>query len=351
MRVGAVRFGRLALAVAASGALVALGGAPAVARPDAKPGARGAQETVAIPRQAFKVTIYPAYTTAGQSTTFEVKVANASAPGTMLQSVQLSPPPGFTLSRPGPNAPLRRKTLVQRRTLSLRQISLKPGSHVQFNVIATAPKRCGNTVRRWTSHAFQGATPSGPQLSLQSALSNVGVTVVCPSTAVCGDGGPECSTNLPTSVSSYGVVSNASAGTLRGTIDVGRRLTCGAYQFHDSNWYDSVVTPPPPGTPPPIASVAPIVDTVSYTIKKTTTQGLDFCLGATYDFPTASGAQAPAAELPTGAAGFIGLLPMCTPAIPPCISNISQTYDPSGTGYDAVMTVQIPESGDPWGGG
>jgi hypothetical protein len=349
MRVGAVRLGRLGLAVAASGALVALGGAPAVARPETTPGARGAQETAAIPRQAFKVTIYPAYTTAGQSTTFEVKVANASAPGTMLQSVQLSPPPGFTLSRPGPNAPFRRKTLVQRRTLSLRHISLKPGAKLQFNVNATAPKRCGN-LTHWTSHAFQAATPTGAQLSLQSALSNVGVTVVCPSTAVCGDGGPACSTSLPTSVSSYGVVSNASAGTLRGTIDVGRRLTCGAYQFHDSNWYDSVVTPPAT-PPPPTATVVPIVDTVSYTIKKTTTQGLDFCLGATYDFPTASGGQAPAAKLPTGAAGFIGLLPMCTPAIPPCISNISQTSDPSGTGYDAVMTVQIPESGDPWGGG
>ena len=151
MRVGAVRFGRLAVAVAASGALAALCGAPAAARTGAKPGARAAQGTLAIPRQAFKVTIYPAYTTAGQSTTFEVKVANASAPGTMLQSVQLSPPPGFALSRPGPNAPLRRKTLVQRRTLSLRRISLKPGSNVQFNVIATAPKRCGKRLQRWTS--------------------------------------------------------------------------------------------------------------------------------------------------------------------------------------------------------
>ena len=238
MRVGAVRFGRLAVAVAASGALAALCGAPAAARTGAKPGARAAQGTLAIPRQAFKVTIYPAYTTAGQSTTFEVKVANASAPGTMLQSVQLSPPPGFTLSRPGPNAPLRRKTLVQRRTLSLRRISLKPGSNVQFNVIATAPKRCGKRCSVDFPRVPGRDSRRARKLSLQSALSSVGVTVVCPQTAACGDGGPECSTNLPTSVSSYGVLSNASAGTLRGTIDVGRRLTCGSYQFHDSNWYD-----------------------------------------------------------------------------------------------------------------
>jgi len=348
MRVGAVRFGRLVLAVAASGALVALGGASAVARPDAKPVARAADQTLVIPNQSYKVTIYPAYTTAGMPTTFEVTVSNVSAQGMMLHSVQVSPPPGFTLSRPGPNAPFRRKTLVQRRTLSLRHISLKPGAKLKFNVNATAPKRCGNVTRHWTSHAFQAETPTGTQLSLQSAPSNFAVTVVCPRTAVCGDGGPACSTNLPTSVSSYGVVSNASTGTLRGTIDVGRRLTCGAYQFHDSNWYDSVVTPP--ATPPPTAATVPIVDTVSYTIKNTTTQGLGFCLGAGYDFTTASGNQAPAAKLPTGTAGFIGLLPMCTPAVPPCISQISQKSDPSG-GYDAVMTIVIPETGDPWGGG
>ncbi len=350
MRVRGVRFGQLALAVATSGALVTLGVAPvsAAATPEAKPVARAAQQTLVIPKQSYKVTIYPAYSTAGMPTTFEVTVANISAPGTMLKSVQVSPPPGFTLSRPGPNAPLRNKTLVQRRTLSLRHISLKPGAKLQFDVNATAPKRCGNLTRHWTSHAFQGATPTGPQLSLQSASSNFSVTVVCPRTAVCGDGGPACSTNLPTSVSSYGVVSTASTGTLRGTIDVGRRLKCGAYQFHDSNWYDSVVTPP--ATPPPTASVVPIVDSVSYTIKNTTTQGLGFCLGANYDFATASGNQAPAAKLPTGATGFIGLLPMCTPATPPCISKISQKSDPSG-GYDAVMTIVIPETGDPWGGG
>ncbi len=81
-------------------------------------------------------------------------------------------------------------------------------------------------------------------------------------------------------------------------------------------------------------------------------QGVGFCLGATYEFVTASGNQARAGKLPTGSPGFIGLLPLCSNAAAPCISAISQKSDPSAkTGHDAVMTIQIPEQGDPWGGG
>ena len=43
---------------------------------------------------------------------------------------------------------------------------------------------------------------------------------------------------------------------------------------------------------------------------------------------------------------------MCTPATPPCISSIFQQSDPNApTGFDAVMSIQIPEQGDPWGSG
>ena len=56
--------------------------------------------------------------------------------------------------------------------------------------------------------------------------------------------------------------------------------------------------------------------------------------------------------LPTGNPGFIGLLPRCTNAKPPCISSVSQQPDASAkVGFDALMQVQIPETGDPWGGG
>ena len=340
MRVALAGYVRFALAAGTIVGLATLGGAPAAAQQ---------QQRQAAARPTFKVTTYPSYTTAGQSTTFEVTVANTSSDGTRLRSLQLTAPSGFKLSPPAANAPLRRKTTVQNRTITLHQLSIAPGSSVEFVVNATAPARCGKSLLRWTSRAFQGGTPSGSQLAFQSALSSVGVTVVCPPAAACGDGGPPCSTSLNTTTSVYGVVSNASAGTLRGSVDVGRRLRCGRYRFRDPNWYDSAVTPP--ATPPPTGAGPPVVDVVSYTIKNAGPQGLGFCLGATYEFMTASGQQARAGKLPTGAPGFIGLLPRCSASKAPCISAISQRTDASAkSGHDAVMTIQIPEQGDPWGG-
>jgi hypothetical protein len=279
-----------------------------------------------------------------------VTIANTSAEVTLLRSVQVTPPAGFTVAHPSPTAPLRSKTFVRNRTLSLHRISLKPGHTLQFNVTATAPTTCGSgTPASWASRAFLGSTPTGPQLTLQRAISTVGVTVVCPQVSTCAATGPACSTTVKTSVSSYGVTSNATAGTLQGTLNVGRELKCGAYRFRDPNWYDTAVTPPASGLP---AGAPPIVDQVSYTIVNASPQGLGFCLGAQYDFVTASGAMAPARKLPNGKPGFIGLLPMCTPASPPCISSISGQPDSNAkSGSDAVLIIQIPEQGDPWGAG
>ncbi len=344
MWVARVRFARSAVLAATVLGLAAIGASPAVAQP-----AASVLSNAAGVGPAFKVNVYPAYTTAGLPTTFEVTITNAASSGAAVQSVQIIPPVGFKVAHPASNAPLRRKILVQNRTFSVHGISVKPGAKMEFDVTATAPHKCGHVRLRWSSHAFQGATPTGTQLALQPAASRIGVTVACPQLAACGDGGPACSTNVNTSVSTYGVVSNAAAGTLHGTLDVGSRLTCGPYRFHDPNWYDSVVTPPT--TAPPPAGTAPIVDVVSYAVKNTTLKAIGFCLGAAYDFVTASGNQAPAGTLPSGNAGFIGLLPMCTPASPPCISSISQQSDPKAkTGYDAVLSIEIPELGDPWGG-
>ena len=345
MRVARVRFARFAGLAAAALGLGAIGGSPALAQ-----GAASGPPNAAAVSPAFKVNVYPAYTTAGLPTTFEVTVTNAASSGTALQSVQIIPPVGFKVAHPASNAPLRRKILVQNRTFSIHGISVKPGAKMEFDVTATAPHKCGNVRLRWSSHAFEGATPTGTQLALQPAASRTGVTVACPRLAACGDGGPACSTSVPTSVSNYRVVSSAGAGTLHGTLDVGTRLTCPGYTFHDPNWYDSVVVPPATGFPP---GAAPIVDTVSYRIRNTTLGGLGFCLGAGYDFTTASGAKAPAGRLPTGKTGFIGLLPMCSAGGPPCIASISQQPGAGAgtTGYDAVMTIQIPELGDPWGSG
>lgn len=158
MRVARVRFARVSLAAGAVLGFATLAGAAAAA-----PVRQAAAKSAAV-KHAFKVTIYPAYTTAGLQTTFEVTVANTSSQGTTLHSVQVIPPTGFTLVRPGPTAPLRRKTFVQNRTFSLHQISLKPGQKMEFNVAATAPTACGQgAVLRWTSRAFEGSKVSGPQ--------------------------------------------------------------------------------------------------------------------------------------------------------------------------------------------
>ncbi len=332
--------------VARVGFLFAIGASLAVMAPGAAP----AQTTSAMTRPSFTLTVSPEYTTAGQPTTFRLTVVNTSTPGTTLGSVKVTPPTGFTSPQPTPGSPLRGRTQVQNRTLSLRRLQLTAGKQAQLSITATAPAQCGRKRLHWNTQAFQGTTPSGPQLALNSALSSLGVTVLCPAAAACGDGGPPCSTSLVTSNSTYGVISNASSGTLRQTVNVGNPLVCGAYRFRDPNWYDSLVVPPT--SQPPTAAPVPIVDQITYRIRNTKAKGVGFCLGVAYDFTTASGAKARAGTLPTGNPGFIGLLPGCSKAAPPCISRISQLKDPSAAvGFDALMKIQIPESGDPWGAG
>lgn len=333
MWVARVRFARRAVLAGAAFGVATLGGASAAA-----------QQTAAG-KPSFKVTISPAYATAGQPTWFEVTVANTSSQGISLKSLQLTAPTGFKLSQP---AGWQTKPKIRGRTISRPKISVQPGAKLRFSVRATAPATCGSSVLRWSPRAFQSAANSGPQLPLQTGPSSVGVTVLCPSTAVCGSGGPTCTTSVKTSVSTYGVVSNAASGTLRTTVNVGAPLRCGAYRFRDPNWYDSLLT----SAAPPPSGAAPFTDQISYTIKNTSANGIGFCLGATFEFTTASGSQARAGKLPNGNPGFIGLLPLCVNGAPPCISGITQQSDPSAkSGHDAVMSILVPDRGDPWGSG
>jgi hypothetical protein len=301
-------------------------------------------------RHAFKVLISPADATAGEATTFQVSVVNSSSSGVLLKSVQLSPPTGFTLSHTVLPPGLRRKATVRPRMLALHQIMVDPGTKLQIPVRALASAKCGKVPLRWASHAFEKGNGKGPQLTLQSMLSRLSVTVLCPSTAVCGDGGPPCSTDLSTSPSTYAVMSNASSGTLRETVNVGKRLICRGYKPRDANWYDALVAQP--SAQPPPSAAAPPVDLITYKVRGADANGIGFCLGAAYEFTTASGTPAPKATLPTGASGFLGLLPMCSNGKPPCISNVSESADAHAkSGVDTTINVVIPEGpGDPWGG-
>jgi hypothetical protein len=337
---GFSRVGYLRVVVAAAGVLgcAAIGSTPATAG-----------QTAAAAGSTFKVLITPAFTTAQQPTTFLANVTNTSAPGTTLRSVQLTAPRGFKLSPP-PNTPLGQHMVVQGRTLTVRRISVAPGQALRFPVTATAPSKCSRSALAWTARGFKAANASGTQLSLQSALSQLALSVLCPGVAPCGDGGPPCSTRLVTSNSTYAVISNASAGTLRQTVNVGKPLTCGSYRFRDPNWWGAAVVST---TQTPITAPISIFDHVTYKIRNTTAKGIGFCLGAAYDFTTASGNKAKARPLPNGNAGFVGLLPRCSRSKPPCIASVSQKPDASAkTGFDAVMKVNLPENGgDPWAHG
>jgi hypothetical protein len=296
----------------------------------------------------FKVLITPGYATANQQTTFLADVTNTSAAGTSLRSVQLTAPKGFTVAPP-PKTPIGQHMAVQGRTLTVRRISVAPGQTLRFPVTATAPGKCSRSALAWTARGFKAANASGTQLSLQSTLSQLTVKVLCPGVAPCGDGGPPCSTSLSTSESTYAVISNASSGTLRQTVNVGKPLTCGSYRFRDTNWYDSAVVST---TQTPITARTPIFDHVTYKVRNTTAKGVGFCLGAAYDFTAASGNPAPSGKLPNGNPGFIGLLPRCSRSKAPCIASVSQKPDASAkAGFDILVKVRIPENGDPWGRG
>lgn len=342
MRVARVWFTRVALAVGAMVGLATLGGA-AAARPAEPPPARQAAT-----KATFDVTISPRYTTAGSPTTFEVTVRNMSSAGTTLGSVQVLPPTGFKVARPVPTAPLRKKTLVQRRTTTVHALSLKPGKQQEFPVKATAPMptNCGaRTLERWTSHAFEGSTPSGAQLALQQAESKIGVIVVCPQIAPCGNGGAACSTPESTNVSSYVATSDAGSGTLVGGLDVGRRLKCAGYTPEDPNWYDTVLKGGP----------SAVTYQIQYTLTGANPSQIRVCFGLPYEFTTASDNNAPSARLPNGNPGFVGLLPTCQAVAGPCIASITPSPAPNPAGADVV--VQVPAqtaagapAGDPWMG-
>lgn len=315
----------------------------------AVPAAAAPPTTVIKP--SFKVVISPEYTTAGLPTTFQVKIVNTSPRGNTLGSVKISPPSGFTAPRPTAGSPLRGKTKVKNRSLMLQQVTVKPGRNARLTVTATAPARCGSrTTLHWTSQAFVGQTDSGVQLGLNAAASNLDVKVLCPDTMACAVGAVACHTGLATSNSTYTVMSDATSGTLTQTVNVGKPLRCGPYRFKDPNWYDSAVSPP--ATSPPATAPTPIVDTVTYNIRNAKAKGTGFCLGVGYEFTTASGAPARAGTLPNGNPGFIGLLPGCSAAKPPCIASTTQQADGAAkVGFDVLMTIQIPETGDPWGAG
>ncbi len=337
---------RIALAVAA---VIALGCTGLAAAAPASPSA-------AATAGSYTAVISPGYTTAGQPTTFTVTFKNTSSANAPLRSAELVPPKGFALQKA---LAARGRATIRHNVLVLRGTAIRQGASEKLQVTAIAPLGgCTNPNAttpngngapvRWRSAGFMGAAATGPGLKLQATGSSLATTETCAMQAPCGDGGPACSTSVNTNVSSYTAVSNAGSGTLIGGLDVGRHLKCAGYRPRDPNWYESILSGGP----------AAVNFQVQYTLKGSTPDGAQVCLGLPYDFETASGGNAPSGTLPNGKPGFIGLLPACGPAITgPCLVSITSTRDPnSKTGSDVNEIVQIPPppagipAGDPWYG-
>jgi uncharacterized repeat protein (TIGR01451 family) len=318
----------------------------------AAPGNAGA----AVARRSFAVVISPAYTTAGQPTTFTVTVRNTSTATAPLAASNLVPPKGFKLMRVSLLHHHRGKARVQHNMATVQGTSVPRGGVVQTTVTAVAPmSACGKGVFRWSSGAATvtaiGASDPAPghRLTLQRGRSHLGTTVVCPQAKPCAPGAA-CSTSQTTNVSSYSASSNATTGTLQGGLDVGSHLICPGYKSKDPNWYDSIVNDTSPG----------VVYQVKYKLDNIRPKFVRACVGLTYSFTTASGKPARAHKLPNGTPGFVGVLPACVGSAPtgPCVVSSTPSSDPkSKAGVDTNLVVQIPATpptgapaGDPWFG-
>jgi hypothetical protein len=142
------------------------------------------------------------------------------------------------------------------------------------------------------------------------------------------------------------------AGTLYESVnpDQGAPLTCPGYVSADPNTYEFVMTSSNRAkttTETIRRPLAPLAGTIRQILS---TQQV--CFGAPYDFVTRSGSLAPAAVMPDGTAGFLGLLPNCRePGATVCLASRTDRVDPTnGIGFDIILTVQVPAglSGDPW---
>jgi hypothetical protein len=140
------------------------------------------------------------------------------------------------------------------------------------------------------------------------------------------------------------------AGKLIAVQQPRQRISCAGYRPRD---------PTPVSFQLKTATPVNIVYAITDRITNTTPAGVRFCLAANFAFRTASGRQAPAARLPDGTRGHVGLLPPCARPLPPpgaatapCVESISTVPDAnSATKVDVVVKARVPTrtKGDPWG--
>jgi hypothetical protein len=147
-------------------------------------------------------------------------------------------------------------------------------------------------------------------------------------------------------------------GRLLANSERGRRIRCGGYRPKAPTTFEFQLL---------TATPASITYVITDKITNITAQGVHFCLAASFAFRTLAGARAPAARLPDGTRGHVGLLPPCPTPLPPagvatapCIERVTTVKDAnSTTGVDVILKVRVPTrtkgggsaAGDPWGAG
>jgi hypothetical protein len=162
--------------------------------------------------------------------------------------------------------------------------------------------------------------------------------------------GQSCQTSVTTTTSVFSVTANPSssgsnAAILSESVDVGTPLQCQGYRPQDPNWFSFLV------------NSANRTKLITYKVRpaapeKELVGNTQACFGSPSEFTTSSGTPAPAATLPNGLSGFVGLLPFCKKVSGgPCVDSRGTTPDEaSPTGFDIVLKVIIPAglAGDPF---
>lgn len=297
----------------------------------------------------YTLVISPASVAGGISTTFQFALRNSPSSGVQLGSADFTPPAGVSLMAVSlPKGQPGTASLLGN-VVALRGLALQPGSVIDVSLAAVAA--CGSDPNTWTSVAEEEPNFSGRPLTLNGSQSSLKTTVTgtC-AVSICRQG-VSCHTSLKSPTSVFSVIAEPrsdrpNAGILSEALDVGTPLQCQGYIRQDPNWFSFLI------------SSSNRNKLITYAVRPAAAEtelvgNTKFCLGASSEFTTSSGTQAPAGRLPDGSRGFIGLLPFCNRVSGPCVDSRETSLDAnSPTGFDVVLRVLIPAglAGDPWGG-
>jgi hypothetical protein len=129
-------------------------------------------------RDSYTANITPTSAPAGESTMFDVALANTSSPGSGLGSALITPPLGFKVTGASLPPGTRGRVYVILNVVVLDHLNVPPGSSLHVAVTARAPARCGSPFDRWLTFANEGGV-FGEDLRLDSAHSSLTTTVTC----------------------------------------------------------------------------------------------------------------------------------------------------------------------------